>query len=54
MNTLKGEESNLIKDTEIAWDNLLPEASVQGGAFVNAGVISDKEALFSRQIHIQT
>ncbi|KXJ16084.1 hemicentin-2 [Exaiptasia diaphana] len=54
MNTLTREESNLIKDTEIAWDNLLPEASAQRGAFVNAGVISDKEALFSKQINIQT
>jgi len=46
MASLRRQESNLIKDTEIAWDNLLPESS--GGPYVNAGVVSDKEILLRR------
>ncbi|XP_031569357.1 hemicentin-1-like [Actinia tenebrosa] len=38
---MNAEGSNLMKDTEIAWDNLIPAG--HGGPFVNAGIERDTE-----------
>lgn len=36
------EGSNLMKDAEIAWDNLIPHDG-HGGPFVNAGIERETE-----------
>ena len=54
MTIIAREDSILIKDTEIAWDNLLPEASGPGGPHVNAGIVGEAGTYFNhRQITTQ-
>lgn len=39
---MNAEGSNLMKDAEIAWDNLIPHDG-HGGPFVNAGIERETE-----------
>lgn len=39
---MNAEGSNLMKDAEIAWDNLIPEDG-HGGPFVNPGIERETE-----------